>query len=66
MTTSLVNRNPLICFGRPRLEGSRLTVIDVVEGIYREGQGGYKIYADDFDVSGEEINACLNTQVRNA
>ncbi|MBD2766728.1 hypothetical protein IC235_02340 [Hymenobacter sp. BT664] len=33
--------------------------MDVVRGIHREGQEGYKIYSDAFDVSNEEINACL-------
>lgn len=56
---SEVNRNPSICFGRPRLEGRRLTVIDVVEGIYREGKDGYKIYSKEFEVSNEDMDACL-------
>ena len=56
---SEVNRNPSIYFGRPRLEGRRLTVIDVVEGIYREGKDGYKIYSKEFEMRSEDINACL-------
>jgi uncharacterized protein (DUF433 family) len=56
---SQIVRTADTCFGRPRLAGSRLTVIDVVEGIYNEGHNGYRIYAADFDLSDDDINACL-------
>ena len=56
---SEVVRNPLVCWNRPILDSTRLTVLDIVKGIFREGKNGHEIYGSAFDVSAEDIHKCL-------
>src|ERR1700755_641192 len=56
MDYSLIEIDPEVCNGAPKLKNRRLTVYDIVSGIYNEG---LESYSEDREISIEEARQAV-------
>ncbi len=54
--TNLIVRSADVCFGQPRLAGTRLTVFNIVYGVHIDG---FDVYTSDYELSSADVIKAL-------